>query len=547
LWAKLWNPHYGKRRNFKRSDHDLLWISASFQGEGSVLPAHPILLVKRATMRKLMLLCGALICGLLSAQNWALINPDYKYNYSLGGTDTITNQVFVAAIDTLGPDDRLLTLNRVPLVCDTCGADVWEVAVWPDAPQWLGGTVRVVADEWHFTGNGSQVILPLATDGSFWLYDTLNTIWAQMGPVVDITTFGLPDQHRAITLDNGEAIVISRDHGILSWSSGHTLIGINGPQVGRTIPTLQEFFPYEANDVLEYETWYGGCDGIGGCEGRSREFKFTVGESIETDSAILFSGWMSAHHLWYFQLGGIGSPTQYVHDYTNAAGEWIAGPPELPWSELLASYPGQLVQRLHQMAPNAGPDFCIAEHALDANGRYTIGCRAFERNEEVGYFFFSNMEAGPAGTILLNGPEDWCYPDGGDVCGVSYVEGVGMTGFNGNYFERGEHYLLRGLILGGDTVLGSITDDSILLNVSDLTASSGFTIAPNPVVDRISVNGLTAATEVLLLHDASGRLLRSLPVSSTSSEDLDVRDLASGIYLLRTMPGNEAKRFVVAR
>ncbi len=36
-----------------------------------------------------------------TAQDWALLNPAYRYNYSLGGTDTITNQVFVTQIDTL--------------------------------------------------------------------------------------------------------------------------------------------------------------------------------------------------------------------------------------------------------------------------------------------------------------------------------------------------------------------------------------------------------------------------------------------------------------
>ena len=40
----------------------------------------------------------------LVAQNWALINPAYKYNYSNDGTDTISNQVFVTHLDTLGVD-----------------------------------------------------------------------------------------------------------------------------------------------------------------------------------------------------------------------------------------------------------------------------------------------------------------------------------------------------------------------------------------------------------------------------------------------------------
>ena len=75
-------------------------------------------------MRKLILLCCALQCGLLSAQNWALINPDYKYNYSNDGTDTISNQIFVTHVDTLGADSFRYALNRIGSRCEPC----------PDAP-----------------------------------------------------------------------------------------------------------------------------------------------------------------------------------------------------------------------------------------------------------------------------------------------------------------------------------------------------------------------------------------------------------------------------
>ena len=54
-------------------------------------------------MRSILLLI-ALSGSAASAQNWALLNPAYKYNYSNDGTDTISNQIFVTHIDTLGVD-----------------------------------------------------------------------------------------------------------------------------------------------------------------------------------------------------------------------------------------------------------------------------------------------------------------------------------------------------------------------------------------------------------------------------------------------------------
>jgi hypothetical protein len=64
----------------------------------------PYLVRKGATMRKSFILVLVLQCGLLSAQYWALLNPEYKYNYSNDGTDTISNQIFITHMDPLGLD-----------------------------------------------------------------------------------------------------------------------------------------------------------------------------------------------------------------------------------------------------------------------------------------------------------------------------------------------------------------------------------------------------------------------------------------------------------
>lgn len=485
-----------------------------------------------------------------TAQDWALLNPAYRYNYSLGGTDTITNQVFVTQIDTLGTDDLLLNLNGVVKVCDTCSTDIYEMRVWPDAPQWLGGQVRITNDVWHFTGNGERVIMPLADAGSTWLYDTLNNVWAEIGAVMPATTFDLPDEHRTIALSNGDSLLLSRDHGILVWDSGHELIGINGPQLGRTIPTLAEFFPYMAGDILEYEKGYGSCDGIGGCEGRSSEFKFTVESGDEQDSAIVWEGWLKAHDVWYFQLGGIGSPTQYVHDYTNATGQWTSGIPELPWSELLFSYPGQLVIGEHFMAPyGPRPNACIAEHRLDTAGRYVIRCRPFqpEGAGDTGHFFhYEGETSGPGGTSQLFGPIDWNYEEEPHR-GVLYTEGIGLIAFTGNYFEMEEHYWLRGLMLDGDTVYGSFTDDSILLGLNDPLPRSNFQIAPNPANDFITIEGLANDAGTLLVMDAAGRTQLTRATMGRKHITLDVSTLPPGIYLLRAADGTVTRRFAIVR
>ena len=527
--------------------HDPLW-KAIFLTPRQRFACSPYLVFKRATMRKLLLLCCALSSGLLFAQNWALINPDYKYNYSNDGTDTISNQIFVTHVDTLGVDSFGYKLNRIALVCDTCSNPNLSYFFWPDAPQWLGGEVDVSNDVWHFKTGASRVILPLAAPGDTWLFDTLNNVLAQMGPTVAATTFGLADEHRSITLSNGEALELSRDHGILTWDSGHHLIGINGPQLGRTIPTLPEFFPYVANDVLEYSVGYGGCDGVGGCDGRTREFKFTVGAGVISDSAILFSGWMVAHYLWSFNIGGPGSYVQEVHDYMNSAGQWNPGLPELPWSELLFSYPGQLVKRQSFLVPQfSAPNYCIAEHGLDSAGRYVIGCRSmpspFSTGSE-GHFLYGGNQPGPYGTSEMSGPEDYC--DAGQTeCGVNYTEGIGLVGFYGNYFERSEHYFLNGAVLGGDTI-GTITPDDVLLGVND-NKMVDRRVFPNPASDHLQLSSDTPGTVCTILNTTGQVLLTH--TTSSSAERIDVSGLSTGFYLLRVNDRQEQRTqpFIIAR
>lgn len=484
------------------------------------------------------LLLGTATSGL--AQDWALLNPAYRYNYSLGGTDTITNQVFVTQIDTLGTDDLLLNLNGVAKICDTCSTEFGTMRVWPNAPQWLGGQVHVTDDVWYFTGTGERVIMPLADAGNTWLYDTLNNVWAEIGAVLPATTFDLPDEHRTIALSNGDSLLLSRDHGILVWDSGHELIGINGPQLGRTIPTLAEFFPYAAGDILEYEKGYDSFDGYGDT-GQLYKFKFTVESGEEQDSAIVWDGWLKAYDTWW-GYQDMGTSFYTSHAYSDAPGQWTSGIPELPWARLLFSYPGQLIIQ---------PDFtvCIAEHRVDTAGRYVIRCRPFQQEwtDVFGHFFSYDGEvSGPDSTIKLFGPMDWSYEEEPHR-GVLYTEEIGLIAFTGRYFEFDEHYWLRGLMLDGDTVYGSLTDDSILLGLNDPLPQSNFQIAPNPANDFISIEGLANDAGTLFVVDAAGRTQLVQATMGQERITIDVSTLPPGIYLLRMADGTVTQRFAVVR
>ena len=116
-----------------------------------------------------------------TAQNWALLNPAYKYNYSNDGTDTISDQVFVTHIDTLGVDSFRYELNLIAKVCDTCTAPGFFLLL--NQPQFMQRKVDAGPSVWHFHDPGSMVVLPHAGLGETWVFDTLAGVTATVAEV----------------------------------------------------------------------------------------------------------------------------------------------------------------------------------------------------------------------------------------------------------------------------------------------------------------------------------------------------------------------------
>ncbi|MFZ1617816.1 MAG: hypothetical protein WAT41_10745, partial [Flavobacteriales bacterium] len=200
----------------------------------------PYLVLKEAVMRKAFLLVLVLQYGLLSAQNWVLLNPDYKYNYSDDGTDTISNQIFVTHIDTLGVDSFRYEMNRIAVVCDTCPASLGGPCdgcfVRVDQPQFLGYDCTRSGSNWHFNGPDTLLINNSGSIGSTWVFDASTGITASVDAEWSATLFNVTDTLRRILLSNGDTLLLSRSYGILRFENGgehYDLLGVEGANVGR--------------------------------------------------------------------------------------------------------------------------------------------------------------------------------------------------------------------------------------------------------------------------------------------------------------------------
>ncbi len=492
------------------------------------------------------LLVALILIGLgMHGQDWALINPAYKYNYSNDGSDTISNQIFVTHIDTLGVDSFRYELNLIAKVCDTCTAP--GLLLLLNQPQFMQRKADVGPTVCHFHDPGSLVLLPQANLDESWTYDTLANITATVSAFGTIQIFGTDVLRKVISLSNGDSIVISEPYGALNWA-GHELIGGHGPHVGLLLPSLEDLFPYQAGDVVEYSVGEGGYDGFSGYSGSHRKYNFMVASGNVEGTGIEFTG-QYVEHRWDW-VDPDGGPLYTSGHLTTIGSSWTAGAPEFPWSDLQVSYPGQLVRgRVHENIWSP-PDTaaCIAKHWINEDGVQMIGCEPIclpdcSNGQWTLTFDDPSLIVVDDGPVQVQ-PISYVYPDSPDGCGLQYRSGLGFEYYRGCYFEWGEHYELMGAVINGDTI-GTVHshEEIIALSVGHPTDRSNI-VAPNPASSRIQLANATVGSMVRIT-DLSGRIVLSHRIVSVNAT-IDVRALPPGVYVLIT-EGIRAQRFVIAR
>ena len=478
-----------------------------------------------------------LLAASANAQNWALLNPAYRYNFSNDGTDTISNQVFITHVDTLGPDSFRYELNGVAEVCDTCQGP--ELHLWTDRPQFLQGAVNMGPLVWHFQDPGSLVIQPHAGVGASWLFDTIAGVTANVLLVDTVQLFGNDVERKWIGLSDGGSLSISPDRGILTWNM-HTLIGVHGPDEGILVPTLRQMLPYGSDDVVEYAVGNAQTDGVSSEYGDRRLYKFTVDTGAVVEGTMVFSGAMIDHRYEWTNswLGG----TTVTFGHQNILGTtWIAGRPEFPWADLLLSYPGQVIGHRSELLGDSL--ICIAEHGWDPSGRYTLGCRAVQDpGNQIGHFM--SMTTALPGEPLTCQIRNYCSGGIGAECGVVYTAGTGLNWYRGDYFEANEEYILVGSVVDGDTT-GTVDPDDHLLTLNvDPNDRPVLELFPSPASDHFTMMNAPAGAVVRMM-DGMGQLVR-IQLIRSNEESIDVTALAPGMYVL-SGDGMRPQRMLIAR
>jgi hypothetical protein len=499
---------------------------------------------EKVFMRPYITFVIVLIHSVAMGQNWALINPAYRYNYSDDGTDTISNQIRVMEVDTLGPDSFRYELNLVGFVCNNSSTGEGEpcnghdLAVREDQPQFLGYSCLKTNHEWEFNGLDSLHIPNNAGVGASWVFNASGSLMATVDAEWPSDVFGSADTLRRIRVSNGDSILISRSFGIVHWGrSGedYRLVGVEGAGVGKLFADPLEFFDYQVGDELVYVI-------------TTLFFVQPPGGPSYPDSR---------YHYWTTRITG-RSETDDSRSYTTSSARTIPTSPQWGWEvatpawpmppgnwlfdrdqvlidhPILGSYPGQLLDRTVSWGSGIG---YLAISGLTTSGRSIMRSNYLELEP-----------GGPSTGIDLNneiapGLFGFLTISGAPVVDVWYEEGLGLR--EARYFQSSvyeKRVSLVGAIIGGDTII-SPPNITWTVGMEDASLES-LKLYPNPVDQTCFLYGLFHG-EQARVFDLEGRIVLSTKIAADGTT-LDVSSLAPGTYVVNA-EGLRPQRLIIAR
>lgn len=465
-------------------------------------------------MRSLIGPLAMLFSLLASAQDWALINPAYKYNYSDDGTDTISEQIKVVRQEIGGSDTTYLVFNRTAELCYAC---------WPDCalrigiPQFFGGSCSVTGDTWTFADPIERVIRSTAQLGEVWSFEPENGTNASLSSIDEVVLLGTLDSIRTMVSDVGDTVIWSKHMGIVRWSmhdsEAQILIGVHGPDVGVRIPTFQEFFPYQPGDLVETQltTWTTSNSSIW----RTYKKYEILEHTVDLSGRLAFTA--------NYSLRQENSTGQF---YTLSYGQeiWVLDPADSVLSPVLSS-PNELVglggPLLNSWSSEYPPMQMVAEHYRNESGHYVIESQPGEDG-----MIFSSIE--PVDTIgCFPTPSSWW------VHGHYLIDNE--LGIRSRYLEsypNHELFVTLGAILSGDTI-GTVHGDPFYHVGIRESADRRSTLHPAVASESIALTLNPPRVAAWSIHSVSGQILQQGLTDGSGISRIAVAHLPPGVYMLQ--------------
>ncbi len=475
-------------------------------------------------MRLPLLSTGLLLALNTSAQDWALLNPVYKYNYSNDGSDTISNQIFITEIDTLGPDSIVFQLNRRAQLCPTC-LPACNLKI--DEPRFLMRTCTLVSDVWTFSDTLTFVLHPKAPLGSTWLFMPGQFIGGGIIGASSAIIHGVVDSVKTFVSAAADTIIWSKSFGIISWvSSGmgsQIQVGLHGPDLGTLVPSVGDFYRYNPGDVVEYVST--DFEGGGGYYG-GRRWQLQILSRTDYQDSVVFGAYRYLDQ-W----------SQADHTYSNGPVTWTVRHDHSLLRTMVTS-PGDFLSPLGTWS-TAFDSFSVGSvvrHRLLPSGHYEVSA-----DPAFNLMLFSYY-------LPLDSPCVLLFSSGFNPMSLVFDTEVGLRIFSYGVFQEGHSTYWVGAVISGDT-LGTIsTHEYFHVGIDELRTSNVVHVFPNPASDNVTI---ASALELgpWVISDALGRVVLSGNAGGRSSVEVSVLEIPVAAYLLHVFSptGVVSKRLMVVR
>ncbi len=495
-------------------------------------------------MRKIYPLCLLLCLTSIAAfgQNWSAFTSGRTYHYKSDTATALPDQSIHFDDVTLVAADSMFSVARRfrPL----SGVDTNQ----RNQPMFCGREIAARTDgSFNFRNPGNIALKTRAGVGVFFAIDSLTGLTATISRAYQGMVLGLAlDSIKVFTTQALDSLVLSKSHGILEWPASlggnrFTLSGIQENAIGQTLPGYDGFFPYNVGDEYFFESEISMGDLIEDRQVFRVRFKVDTNQRVIGGSHLHWQGFVRQESY----LGG-------VFQNLNAA--------PASGTFMLQDRANDIVHKSHDEQVRA-PRSLSAYQLPSPWATYNITSAADSLNLAWDGLWTTMTYQRNAGKTELHlgkttGAVGWLYRGiGGDTCVASnfehiravFKEGSGVTHVEfASFFVHGTFDLV-GSIIGGDTTGVIFTDSVLMANANAVNPVLQWNAFPNPTHDVLALQWTESKPGQVAVLDLAGKVLLT-KVTQGLGTMIDVRDLPTGMYLLRFTQGSAqtSKRVVVA-
>lgn len=488
-----------------------------------------------------------------NAQNWNVFNTAYRYNYKHDTATVISDVLFQDSVKLNG-SDTVCFLNRVVTECrGSCpGYSVvftpTNAAILTNMPQFLQRQVNKYANGTVMLSDPFKlVILPNATVGQTWLFDSIANVTATCVATATQVIFNQTDSVRIIKVGGQDSLVLSKTFGIVKfpelYNKGryYRLAGIEKRSsydplalFGQKVPNAWDFYNYQVGDVI--------CESF-----VSNQYNGPSYECSKTQIGILSKTITATGYLYGAEVHGTATMTQAGPVYCNSPMQ--TSTTVLNYSSLTSTampenfiYPRMAFYSTPLPNLNGGslpfgkigyPNVALLVKGSDGLMYKTIGkysCSSKQAVPNGPYMFLGSLTLSPASLQPYYG-----FP-GSTVnyfTTLIMAEGLGVINSMVTHFEHMSEYCRTGFFRNGSLLFGSL----YLGTEGPDNQEAVFSVFPNPAADYFQFKNPAAGLFAVTLANVCGAEVLNQTI--TGDGKIQIAQLPQGMYFLTVFQDNK--------